>query len=323
MLFSCPASFGRHLDLGTQHYGLELPRPGRPVTFARSRGVARARGDGRGTQAPDAKFLTLGDGFRAVGFTAFVSSRERRLSPAGRALLEERSKGLGEEKRIEEERRLIDDEEAATALRLDPTIPQSRRSLNGASDRVSDRVRLEFSQSVIDDLRGGRRLEGRRRESRVAARVRLPFELELEASLAYVRSDWRDEGGRQQSDDGLGDHVRRVADRDPPPRSGRDVDAVVADPESRHDPQPGRRGEEGIIDHHVVDHEQSLGRRDCREELVAPAAAIDPDDLAGLGEELLVLVSDPHPNTRDGAGFVIFHARMVVRSGWRGPWFER
>lgn len=95
-------------------------------------------------------------------------------------------------------------EEEELLVRTDPTLPQSRRLVGLVGDSLREWVRLEVAYLYQEDLRGGQRIDGRRRELMLRLRLRGPWDLRLDGRFGYVRSEWERAGG-PNDDEGLSD----------------------------------------------------------------------------------------------------------------------
>jgi hypothetical protein len=119
------------------------------------------------------------------------------LSPAAAARLdlEKEAASLSAAEYERERRAAILREEEDLLVRADPTLPQSRRAAGLAGDSLAERVRLEVAALYREELRGGQRVDGRRRELAARLRLRGPWDLRLDGQLGYLRSEWESAGG--------------------------------------------------------------------------------------------------------------------------------
>ncbi|HVR74622.1 MAG TPA: neutral/alkaline non-lysosomal ceramidase N-terminal domain-containing protein [Planctomycetota bacterium] len=131
-------------------------------------------------------------------------STSGRLSPAAAARLEEESRGLPPIEREALARSHAAREEEDSLEAADNTIRQSRNHGLPIRDSVPDRVRIEVFHLQLDDLRGGMRLPGHRRETGGLVRVEGPADLRFAAWGGHVHSEWRAAGSRR-SDEGPSD----------------------------------------------------------------------------------------------------------------------
>lgn len=112
------------------------------------------------------------------------------ISPATQTRLDEEFSDFSHSDKQARMAEAIAHEERELLVRVDNTLPQTRRTGNLVSDSVPDLIRLEFSYLYLDGLMGGDGLEGRIRDTSAQLRFRLPLEVQLGLGIGYRDSDW-------------------------------------------------------------------------------------------------------------------------------------
>lgn len=134
----------------------------------------------------------------------------RLLSPAASERVTRQTEGQSAEIVLAARNAAMDEEEAAAHVRVDPTLPQTRRPQGFGQDSMEDLFRVEISQLFLDELRGGQRLDGRRHETRGTIDALLPNDFRLSVSGGFARTDWRDADGALDREEGFTDVETRL-----------------------------------------------------------------------------------------------------------------